>query len=198
MNDFLRWFLVALLYTIPTFFIVLFVTCTDVVSYKKLRTTNQTVKLLFLNLLIVGAAHILASGIITLFSYLPDPLYLYFSPLVLVPLFTVLPLIILPHIERKNTCHPLGRPTPSKKIVVSNIIMTLLFEVSYVCFDYWHAVKSWEETMVIIGTVDPKLAEKWSNIFNVGVIALIILFVLIKIVSQVIILRRESKELINE
>lgn len=197
MNDFLRLFLVFWLYAIPNFVIILFAKCTDVVSYKNLRMTDKTAKLLFINLFIVEAAHILAAGIESLLVlWWKDTIFS--SPLALIPIFTVLPLIILHFIERKYTSPTLSTPTPQKRIVVTNIVQALIFNISYGCFFYWYLVASIEDTFVIMGTVDPKLEKKWNFIFFIGIFALMISFAIIKLVIQTRILKKKSDDSLSQ
>lgn len=190
MNDFLHWFLPLWLYAVPNYVIILIVKCVDVFSYKKLKMTDQALKLLFLDLLVVEANHILVSGIGGLLAHWWN-VSVIFSPLVLIPLFTVLPLIVLHFIEKKNTDHSLGRPIPPTRIVISDIVQALLFTVSYGCFCLWYSIASWEETMVIMGTVNPNLEQKWTNIFFIGILALILSFSLIKIIIQTIMVQKK-------
>lgn len=178
------------LYAVPNYIIILIVKCVDVFSYKTLKMTDQAVKLLFLDLLVVEVTHIFISGIGGLLAHWWN-VSVIFSLLVLIPLFTVLPLIVLHFIEQKTQDHSLDSPIPPKRIVISDIVQALLFTVSYGCFCLWYFLASWEETMVIMGTVDHRLEQKWTNIFFIGISVLILSFALIKIIIQTIMVQKK-------
>ena len=192
MNDLLHWLLTLWLYAVPTFAIILITKCTDVFLYKKLRMTEHVARLFFINFLTVEAAHILTASIEAMFAHLWKQ-SVFVSPFVLIPFFTLLPLITLYRIERKGLPPSLIGTTLIKRNFLANIVLVLLFDVSFGCFLFWHSVASWDEAGVIMGTVDAKLEEKWINIFYVGIIALIISFALSKIVVQAIITRKNHK-----
>ncbi|MBQ7968212.1 MAG: hypothetical protein IJ292_00110 [Clostridia bacterium] len=181
MNYFQYWFPIYWLYTIPNFVIILFAKCADVVLYKKLRMTDKTAKLLFLNFFIIEAAHVLAVGI--------EILSLHWGALlILIPIFTVLPLITLHFIERKFINHRLGTPTSPKRIVTTNIVLALLFDLSYGCFIRWFFASNepW------LCTLKPKY------ILLIGIFALVISFAIIKVVIQTRILKKKSDDSLSQ
>jgi hypothetical protein len=186
MSDFLELFFALCLFILPNFLALFLAKVTDGITYKKLGMTGRAGKLILLDLITAVAAYAVAASIAALTGCW-WPGMATFSPLALVPIFTVLPMIVLHFVERKYT-------KPPKRIVISNVIYALLFDLTYCGFLIWWLGSSADETFVILDKVDERLQAKWSTILWVGIIALIVVFVLLKVILQVLLMKRMGRK----
>ena len=172
---FFAFFLVAL----PTFLMVFLVKCVDLHSYRKLDTVNETGKRFLLTLSTVVAAHLLFSVLQT-FLFPLDPTSLLY-PIVLIPLFSVIPLFVLYLWERKGISAP---PIPLPKAFAVNRFLILLFDIFYgILFYQWLFPIEFEILSTGSAPRNPEEIRK-DTVLLVGTVLLIVAFTVIKILVQ--------------
>lgn len=186
MSGFLKLF-VALHTVLSLNFLALFLAkVTDAITYKKLRMIDRAGKAILLGFLTVAAFHAVVAAVGALLGIWSSDIAML-SLFALVPIFTALPMIVLHFVEKKYT-------KPPKRIVISNVIYALLFDSAYCSFIFWWISGYLDDTFVIFGSVEDSVVAHWANALLVGPLVLIAVFVLLKIILQVLLIKRFAKE----
>lgn len=176
-----------LVYNLPVYCMIFIYKCIDLHSYRKLHMTNKVCKYLILDLLIIEAAHCLAGcANYMLISLWNDLLYLLF---VLAPLLLISPMVILYLIERKSIN---GKSTLIKSSYVVNLILSFAFFVLYAVFLVWDFL-TFAEIVILPTPKDHYVLTKADLILYIGTVLFILLFALIKIISQKKLVKRDNQ-----
>ena len=122
------------LINVPIFVMIILEKCIDFSSYRSLGMTGKTAKRVLVNLISVELAHILLT--ISEYLILYKQFVSVFSLIVVIPLFSVLPLVVIYLYERKI----FQEPNYKSYIIAShdfNLILTLIFDLLYSALTAW-------------------------------------------------------------
>lgn len=183
-------------YFFPFFAMLFIYKYTDLFTYKKLHLLSNAKRLLLIDLLIILASHIfyccfMLGGLFFISSKTEAvPIYHLFGML----LSNILSLIIMNIIERKK----FGCVTENIKILKNHfyidIILLLCYDLIHMCFIHWFHISSWDDlTAFMFGSVNPELKMKWTVIQNVGTWVPFVIFILLRIIVEVIFIKKQRK-----
>lgn len=162
------------LFLLPSFLVILLTKFIDVQLYKKRQMTDKAKKLILADLITVEAAHILTT-VLALVAVTVNKMVLFVRTFyILNPILSVLSVIILYFVERKNTNRLFGT-RPLKSVAFADIIISLLFNLSYFYFGSWWLSKVWDLFGGNNGT-------NWEAVFFIGIYAIVIFYALIKFI----------------
>ncbi|MBE6591311.1 MAG: hypothetical protein E7646_04655 [Ruminococcaceae bacterium] len=183
-------------YFFPFFAMLFIYKYTDLFAYKKLHLVSTAKRLLLIDLLIILASHIfyccfMLGGLFFISSKTKAvPIYHLFGML----LSNILSLIIMHIIERKK----FGCVTENIKILKNyfyiDAILLLCYDLIHMCFIHWFHISSWDDlTAFMFGSVNPELKMKWTVIQNVGTWVPFVVFIVIRIIVEVIFVKKQRK-----
>ena len=184
-------FVGVLISALPIFLLIFFYKCIDQYAYKKKGITSGAIMWLFSNLIVVLLAHVIFASLEgVIFQY--DPGVSIVAPIVLVPIFTVAALLIMYLYERKAVKDASNSLILTKSFGV-NIGLSMIFNAAYGALINWNVFPVQFE---ILSEAKPTPEQEMKDtVLWIGVIALIIITILIKIISQLMINKSGKKTL---
>jgi len=170
MNQNLASFLLFLAAGLPLFLLTLLEKCVDLRSYRKLGMTDKIAKVWSLEILILVVAQVL-NALAACLPFTNDNPIMIFIILFFPPL-PIWALIVLYLFERKSIREASQKHTFKTKLLVTNLILDLVFHLSY------HVLLGWS----IFAEIE-NLGSGGNGIL-IGAVILLILFALLKLLIQ--------------
>ena len=184
-------FVSFLIMTIPNFLLVFLIKCVDQYAYKKKGIMESAFGWVLSNVIVVLLSHVL-------FAVLDDSILMIhpaaslYAPIVLVPIFTVAALLTMYLYERKAFKHTVYPSMPSKSFGI-NVGLSMIFNAAYCALICWNVFPVEFE---ILSEAKPTPEQEMKDtVLWIGVVALIIITILIKIISQLMINKSGKKTL---
>jgi len=178
------------LFTLPSYTYAYVQMGTDAISGKKLRVTQNPWRLFAFGLLFAALGHVLTCVLAATIGILWHGAECLLSPLVLVPIFTALPHVILYRMGRKHTVGLSEKPLALKGLLIGNIVLIWLFDVAYAHLISWHSTNT---PIGILGPPDQAKVDKVNHTTLLGTIVILAIFLVLKILLQLILVKISKK-----
>ena len=163
---------------------------TDAISGKKLRVTQNPWRLFAFGCIFVALGHVLTGVLAAAAGFLWTGAENILSPIVLVPIFTALPHVILYRMGRKHTDGLSEKPVALKWLLIGNIVLIWLFDVAYACLISWSISNT---PIGILGPPDQAEVDKVDHTTLLGTIVILAVFLVLKILLQLILVKISKK-----
>lgn len=177
-------------FTLPNFSYAFVQIGTDAISGKKLRVTQNPWRLFAFGLLFAALGHVLTGVLAAAAGFLWTGAEKILSPIVLVPIFTALPHVILYRMGRKHTAGLSDKPVALKWLLIGNTVLIWLFDIAYARLISWYSSNT---PIGIMGPPDQAKVDKVNHTTLLGAIAIRAVFLVLKILLQLILVKISKK-----
>lgn len=190
MTKFIAFYFLFWVFTLPNFSYAFVQIGTDAISGKKLRVTQNPWRLFAFGCIFVALGHVLTGVLAAAIGILWNGAESILSPLVLVPIFTALPHVILYSMGRKHTVGLSDKPVALKGLFIGNTVLIWLFDIAYAHLISWNSSNT---PIGILGPPDQAETDKVNRTTLLGTIVILAVFLVLKILLQLILVKISQK-----
>jgi hypothetical protein len=190
MTKFIALYILFWVFTLRNFSYAFVQIGTDAISGKKLRVTQNPWRLFAFGCIFVALGHVLTCVLAAAAGFLWTGAENILTPIVLVPIFTALPHVILYRMGRKHTAGLSEKPLALKGLLIGNTVLIWLFDAAYACMISWYSSRT---PIGILGPPDQAEVDQVNRTTLLGTIVILAVFLVLKILLQLILVKISQK-----